>query len=177
MRESVFPHPRVDRLDRCVTLWMHHWGHRLHRYGLALVFIWLGLLKVFGYKSATSIVAETVYFGDPQVTVIWLGAWEVAIGLMLLWTPLVRLSMLLLAIRLPGTLLALLLKYDVCFDDSVLTPTIQGQYLIKDIVLITAAMVIGGTVRDETPPRRLLRLLVPGMAPTGNRTGSGPGAR
>jgi len=149
MREQVFRHSRLDALDRRITLWMHRWGHSLHRWALALVFLWLGLLKVFGYKSATSILAETVYLGDPKTTVVFLGAWEALIGLMLLWPPLARVSLLLLAIRLPGTLLALVLKPDVCFEETLLVPTIQGQYLIKDTVLITAAMVIGGTVRDE----------------------------
>jgi hypothetical protein len=49
--------------------------------------MWFGMLKVFEYKSATSIIAETVYFGDPDTTARLLGLWEAAIGLCLVATP------------------------------------------------------------------------------------------
>ena len=42
----------------------------------------------------------------------------------------------------------LFVKADVCWHEP-FVPTVQGQYLIKDVVLITAAMVIGGTLRSE----------------------------
>lgn len=146
-------HPRLDAFDLAVSRFMHRWGHFLHRVLLGLLFLWFGCLKMFGQKSATSIIAETVYIGTPAHVVPVLGAWEALIGLCLLWRPMVRIALLLLAIRLPGTLLALVLKSDVCWaDDSWLVPTIQGQYLIKDFTLFSAAMVIGGTVREERTP-------------------------
>jgi len=55
----------------------------------------------------------------------------------------------LLAIRLPGTVLALVLMPDVCFTELPLVPSPEGQYLLKDLAIFSAAMVIGGTVRDE----------------------------
>jgi len=106
------------------------------------------LNKLLGFKSATSIIAETVYVGTPETSARLLGLWELAIGLCLFIYPLARMGLGLLAIRLPGTLLALIVKADVCWDEP-FVPTVQGQYLIKDVVLITAAMVIGGTLRTE----------------------------
>lgn len=142
-------HKRLDAVDRAIALWMLRWGHLLHRDAMGVFFLWLGLLKVFGYKSATSLIAHTVYLGSPEVTVTVLGVWEALIGLCLLVRPLIRVALLLLFIRLPGTLLALFIKADVCFVSVPLVPTIEGQYLIKDAILITAAIVIGGTVREE----------------------------
>lgn len=124
----------------------------MDRWAIGAVFMWFGMLKVFGYKSATSIIAETVYFGDPGTTARLLGLWEAVIGLCLVVHPLARVAIGLLVIRLPGTLLALVLKSDVCWTDAALVPTIQGQYLIKDATLFAAAMVIGGGVRLDHAP-------------------------
>ena len=54
-----------------------------------------------------------------------------------------------LAIRLPGTLLALALRTDVCFVEFPFVPSPEGQYLVKDFLLFGAALVIGGTIREE----------------------------
>jgi len=137
----------LEQLDRRIAYWMRHTGHRLDRVLLGAVFIWFGMLKVFGYTSATSIIAKTVYIGSPETTVPLLGLWEVAMGLCLVVRPLLRVALLLLFIRLPGTLLALALRPEVCFDGAVFLPTIQGQYLMKDFILVGTALILGGTVR------------------------------
>jgi len=147
-------HSRLDAIDARIADWMERWGHFLHRVSLGMLFAWFGLLKVFGYKSATSLIAQAVYLGPTEVTTAALGVWEAAIGACLIVRPLVRVALLLLAVRLPGTLLALALKADVCFDQA-WAPTIVGQYLIKDALLFSAAMVIGGTVREEKQPGTL----------------------
>lgn len=140
---------RLARFDARVADWMERVGHPFHRWAMGVFFVWLGLLKVFGYKSATSILAETIYLGDPGAMVRVLGAWEVGIGVCLLWRPLVRVALLLLALRLPGVVLAFVAHPDVCFEHIPLVPTPAGQYLIKELVLVGAALVIGGTVREE----------------------------
>lgn len=140
---------RLEDFDRAVADWMERWGHRVHRLTLGTVFLWFGLLKVLGYESATSLIAHTVYFTSPEIMVPILGYWEAAIGVCLFFLPLTRLGLLLLAIRLPGTLLALVLRPDVCFVGVPLVPSPEGQYLIKDLLLFGAALVIGGTVREE----------------------------
>lgn len=146
-------HPRLDRFDAALAAWMEHWGHMAHRVTLAIVFVWFGCLKIAGVKTATSLLAHTVYWGDPATMVPLLGAWEAAIGLCLLFRRLNRLGLLLMAIRLPGTLLALVLLPEACFTDIPFAPTIEGQYLIKDAMLFAAALVIGGTVREEDADR------------------------
>ena len=140
---------RFQTFDRRLADWMERWGHRIHRITLAMVFLWFGVLKVAGEESATSLIAHTVYFAPPEIMVPILGLWEVAIGLCLLFLPLLRIAILLLAIRLPGTLLALILKAEVCFVELPWVPSLEGQYLIKDFLLFGAALVIGGTVREE----------------------------
>ena len=140
---------RFQAFDRKLSDWMERWGHRIHRLTLALVFLWFGTLKVAGYKSATSLIAHTVNFSTPEKVVPILGWWEIAIGLCLAFSPMLRVALLLLALRLPGTLLALILKVDVCFVEFPWVPSIEGQYLIKDFLLFGAALVLGGTIREE----------------------------
>ncbi|MDH3603561.1 MAG: hypothetical protein OEU26_28445, partial [Candidatus Tectomicrobia bacterium] len=76
--------------------------------------------------------------------------WEVAIGFCLIYRPFVRFALFLLAVRLPGTLLAFVMLPEVCFLDVPFVPTPEGQYLVKDVVILFAAIAIGGSVREES---------------------------
>lgn len=138
---------RLDDFDAWVAAWMERFGHALHRVGLGGMFVWFGALKLAGQPTATTILAHTIYLGPPETMVRVLGAWEVLIGLCLLWSPLVRIAIPLLLLRLAGTAAALVLRGDVCFAGVPWVPTPEGQYLIKDLLLLGAALVIGGTVR------------------------------
>jgi uncharacterized membrane protein YkgB len=139
---------RIKRADQRLLEFVAHYGHWIHRISLGLLFIWFGLLKPLGHKTTTSILAHTIYFGKPEVTVQVLGWWEVAIGICLLVRPLVRLAVLLLLVRLPGVILAFILKPEVCFFSFPFAPTPEGQYLIKDLVIFIATLAIVGTVHD-----------------------------
>lgn len=140
---------QFDDVDDRVIRALDRYGNRLHRLSLGVLFVWLGLLKPMGHKTATSLLAETVYWGSPETMVLVLGWWEVAIGLSMLYKPLLRLALLLLLLRIPGTILAFVLLPDVTFVAFPFVPTPEGQYLIKDLVLFFAAMAIGGSIRHE----------------------------
>lgn len=145
----------ADRFDQAVARWMGRIGHPAHRLTLGAFFLWMGLLKVFGHKTGSSLLAQTVYLGSPHTMVPVLGVWEALIGLFLIVRPMIRVAILLLAIRVPATMLALFVKYDICFDDSVLVPTPEGQYILKDMMLFAAAMVVGADVRGHAhEPRK-----------------------
>jgi len=147
---------RLERVDRLVAEWMERYGHRLLRYSLAVVFIWFGLLKPLGLSPAAELVANTVYWFPPDVFIPILGWWEVAIGVGLLFRPLIRVALLLLFLQMPGTALPLVLLPDVCFSRFPFGLTLEGQYIIKNLTLISAAIVIGGTVRRRRGDRRLV---------------------
>ena len=133
-------------LDQAIASWMRAHGVTLLRVSVAIIFIWFGLLKPFGVSPATELVERTVYWVDPHWFIPFLGWWEVAIGVCMLWRPLIRVSIALLALQMPGTFLPLVLLPDVCFVRVPWAPTLEGQYIIKNLVLISAAIVIGGTV-------------------------------
>jgi uncharacterized membrane protein len=139
----------INKFDKNLISIMHLLGHRLERYLLAIVFIWFGSLKVLGEKSATSIVAKSIYWMEPEFVVPVLGIWEILIGCFLVIKVRLRLAVLLLLIRIPGSFLALFYHFDECFSGSFFVPTIQGQYLIKELTLVGAALIIGSTIKDE----------------------------
>ena len=124
-------------------------SHRVHRLSLGFIFVWFGLLKPFGEKTTTSLLAHTIYFFPPEIILPVLGWWEVAIGLSLIYRPLIKLSIILQFIRIPGTILAFFMHPEVCFIHLPLVPSPEGQYLIKDIVILFAGIAIAGTVYCE----------------------------
>lgn len=146
------PIPRwLNTLDLSIARGMARWGPTLLRLSLGVIFIWFGLLKPFGISPAEDLVARTVYWLPPHVFVPLLGWWEVAIGICLLVRPMIRVAILLLLLQMPGTALPLVLLPDVCFTRIPYGLTLEGQYIIKNLVLISAALVIGGTVRGTQP--------------------------
>jgi len=135
---------------------MARYGIRLLRYSLGFIFIWFGALKPFGLSPAQDLVSNTVYFVDPAWFIPVLGWWEVLIGVGLLFRPLIRPAIALLFLQMPGTFLPLVLLPEVCFTAFPLGLTMEGQYIIKNLILISAALVVGGTVRSPSGQDKLL---------------------
>lgn len=140
----------IQTVDAFLLQVFQRYGHRVHRISLGVLFLWFGLLKPLGHETTTSLLAHTIYWGDPEVMVLALGWWEVSIGLFLLVRPLLRVAVFLLALRVPGILLAFLLQADVCFVTFPFTPTPEGQYLIKDLTLFFAALAIAAFIGEES---------------------------
>ncbi|MFQ5858264.1 MAG: hypothetical protein ACE5LU_21890 [Anaerolineae bacterium] len=141
---------RLDRLDQTLVSFMNAHGVHLLRWALALVFIWFGGLKLIGVSPATDLVIQTVFWLPPHLAVLVIGVWEVAIGVGLLFTsPLIlRVTLLLLWLQMVGTFQVLVLLPEAAFQGgNPLLPTMEGQYVIKNLVLIAGSLVIGSTVR------------------------------
>lgn len=140
---------RIDETDRAIATWMSRYGSRLLRYSLGGIFIWFGILKPLGLSPAADLIAETVYLVPSEPFIFALGWWEVAIGLCLLYRPLIRVGILLLFLMIPGTFLPLVVVPEATWVAFPYAPTVEGQYILKNLVLISAALVVGGTVREE----------------------------
>lgn len=138
-----------DALDNVIAGWMARHGTPLLRWTLGIIFIWFGALKPLGLSPAQELVSNTVYWVNPAWFVPLLGYWEVLIGIGLLIKPLIRPAIALLFLQMPGTFFPLILLPDVCFTRFPIGLTLEGQYIIKNLVIIGAALVIGSTVRDD----------------------------
>ena len=149
LKEARTVRSRLETVDDRITTEMERWGVPVLRVAIAVIFVWFGALKIFGISPAGELVAATVYVVDPALFVPVLGVWEVVIGLCLLYRPLIRLGIVLLFVQLPGTFLPIVLLPEVVFTAFPYGLTVEGQYIIKNLVIIGAALVIGGTLRDD----------------------------
>ncbi len=144
---------RFDVVDARITNWMARHGLPLLRISLGIVFLWFGALKFFPGLSPASDLAtrtiETLSFGvvPASASMPLLAGWECLIGLGLLFGIFMRATLLLLAVQMAGTLTPLLLFPGEVFTRIPYAPTLEGQYIIKNAVLISAAIVLGATVR------------------------------
>jgi uncharacterized membrane protein YphA (DoxX/SURF4 family) len=135
-------------LDKKLTDWMANYGLLILRVGLGIVFLWFGLLKFFkGLSPAEDLVRNTVYFVDPDLFLPVLAAWESLIGIGLITGKFLRVTILLLFLQMPGTALPLLILPEKVWTVFPYGLTLEGQYIVKNLVLIGAGLVIGATVR------------------------------
>ncbi len=139
----------LDRADIRISEGMDRYCQPLMRYSIALIFIWFGLLKPLGMSPEEELIKRTVYWVSPQVFLPVLGWWEVGVGVCLLYRPLIRIALLLLLLQLPGTMLPLFLLPEICFTLPPFGLTLEGQYIVKNIFLVSAAFMIGGKVRAQ----------------------------
>jgi uncharacterized membrane protein YkgB len=134
---------RVKEFDLWFIGYLERLSLPILRFSLAIIFIWFGALKPFGQSPAVELVTKTVYWFDPQIFIPILGIWEMAIGICLLFRPLLRVGLFLLAVQMPGTFLPLVLLPEVCFTTFPFDLTLEGQYIVKNLVLIGAGLVVG----------------------------------
>jgi len=139
----------LDRVDIRISEGMDRYCQPLMRFSIALIFIWFGLLKPLGMSPEEELIRRTVYWVSPQIFLPVLGWWEVAVGLCLLYRPLIRIALLLLLLQLPGTMLPLVLLPEICFTHPPFGLSLEGQYIVKNIFLVSAAFMIGGKVRAQ----------------------------
>ncbi|MGH2582569.1 MAG: DoxX family membrane protein [Anaerolineales bacterium] len=142
-----------DRIDAALTAWMARYGILLLRLSLGIVFLWFGALKFFpGLSPAEDLAANTIArltFGlVPASTAVFiLATWESLIGIGLIFGLYLRLTLLLLWLQMLGTITPIFFFPNQVFNVFPFAPTLEGQYIFKNIVLVSAGLVIGATVR------------------------------
>ena len=121
----------------------------LVRIPIFIIFFWFGFLKIVDLSPAQELVQDTVYWMPFLSAEMWtyvIGFWEVLIGVFFLFKKTTLIAMLLLLIQMSGTFLPLVILPEITFQDSnPFLPTLEGQYIIKNIIIITAALIIGRT--------------------------------
>jgi putative oxidoreductase len=141
---------RVDRIDRRIVGFLDRWGIPALRVSLGLVFVWFGALKILQVSPVADLVARTVYWVDPSWFVPVLGVVEVIIGVGLVAGRALRTVLALFWLQMLGTFLVLVIQPDVAFQRrNPLLLTVEGEFVVKNLVLLTAGMVVGSTVRKR----------------------------
>ncbi|MFI2705628.1 DoxX family protein [Cellulosimicrobium composti] len=147
-RSAVVPARLADRVDAAVAAtvrFLTRWSVPALRVALGLVFLGFGVLKfVPGASPAESIAArtvETLTFGvvGGTAAVIFTAVLETFIGLTLVTGRLLRTGLVALAVAMAGILSPIVLFAGELFGDGM---TLMGQYVLKDLVLVTGAAVV-----------------------------------
>ena len=153
-----FHRDRLAGLDRIIATTLGRISIPAMRAALAVVFILFGLLKPLGLSPAEGLVLATVDWVPivgPRTMLHLIGWWEVLIGVCFLYRPLIRVGIGLLVMQMGGTFLPLVVLPEVCFVKAPLlgdgpmvwTLTVEAQYIIKNLLILAGAAVVGGTVR------------------------------
>ena len=124
----------------------------LLRASLGVTFLWFGALKLTGEPTLTaSLISAIAPFLDPDVSVPVVGGIEVVIGAGLLIGRGMPLFIGAAVLHLLGTFLVLLVRPDVAFvDGNPLLPSVEGEYVIKNLVLLAAT---ASLALHSLPPR------------------------
>jgi uncharacterized membrane protein YkgB len=133
----------IKALDRAIIQTLNRISIPVLRTSLGVIFIWFGALKPLGNSPANDVITKTIYWFDPDIFIPILGVWEMAIGVCLLIPAFTRVGLFLLALQMPGTFLPLILLPEVCFVNFPFDLTLEGQYIVKNLALIGAAIVVG----------------------------------
>ena len=142
-----------ESADQWITKWMARNGILLLRVSIGLIFIWFGALKFFPGASPAEELAgssiEILSFGlvSAQTGLPILAAWECLIGIGMFVFRYMRFTILLLYVQMLGTFSPVVIMPDVVFESVPMVLTIEGQYIVKNVVVIASALVIGATVR------------------------------
>lgn len=169
MNTNVLP---ITAIDVKLTRWLARHGLTLLRLSVGVVFLWFGALKFFpGLSPAEELAGRTISvmtFGlvPPAVSLPVLAAWEVLIGLGFLSGRCLRATILLLTGQMLGTVTPIFFFPHETFSAFPFAPTLEGQYIIKNIVLLSAGLVLGAVVRGG----RLVADPAPGTLANGAET-------
>ena len=141
----------IIELDRAILRRMRNIGEPAARISLFVIFFWFGILKPLGLSPAEPLVLKTVDWMPLLSAGQWLvviGWWEVAIGVFFLFRKTTRVAIGLLFLQMSGTFMPLFILPEITFQENGIPflPTLEGQYIIKNIIIISAALVIGGNL-------------------------------
>jgi uncharacterized membrane protein YkgB len=124
---------------------LRRWSVPALRLALGLVFLWFGILKIAGVSPVTPLLRETYsFFAIPTFTAL-LGAWEMLIGIGLIFKLALRTTLWFMCAHLIGTFMAFLIAPSIFFvHGNPLVLTTNGEFVMKNLVLLTAGLTVVG---------------------------------
>lgn len=113
---------------------------------IGFIYLWFGGLKFFsGWSPAVELAQETIYqlsfhLIPSHVSIILLAIWETLIGVLLVLNVFRRFAVIVALIHMGFTFTPLVLFPDAVFGDSVINLTLVGQYIIKNLIIVSALL-------------------------------------
>ena len=134
--------------EAALARWLARYSVGFLRISLGLIFFGFGVLKFFpGLSPAEALATNTLHILDfglvpAPVGLFMVASLETVIGLLLLTGLWMRIALLLLGLELVGILSPLLLLQTEMFRGAPFAPTLEGQYVIKDVIVLAAGLVV-----------------------------------
>lgn len=117
----------------------------LSRIALFIIFFWFGFIKILGQSPANglveSLLEKTMPFIPSTEFILFLGVWEAAIGVLFLFPKITKIAFWIMAVQMCTTFGPLLLLPDATWQ-SFAIPTLEGQYIIKNLALIAIGITV-----------------------------------
>lgn len=141
-----------EHFEQSFAYWLNRNSMFLLRVSIGIIFLWFGFLKFFpGLSPAQGLAIDTITIltfslVTPKIIIITLATWETVIGLGFLTGKFQRITLLLLFMQMLGTFAPVFIFPNEVFTQVPYAPTLEGQYIIKNLVIISAGLVIGAKV-------------------------------
>ncbi|MEK7612187.1 MAG: hypothetical protein AAB407_02505 [Patescibacteria group bacterium] len=149
----------ISAIDKTLITFFKRIANPFARFGIFLVFFWFGILKVIGVSPATPLVQHlferTISFMPFDTFLILFGLFEMVIGVLFLIKGLERMVMPLLAIHMVTTAMPLFLLPQETWS-GFLIPTLEGQYILKNVLIIALAIGIAAQLTPLSDKRSRL---------------------
>jgi uncharacterized membrane protein YphA (DoxX/SURF4 family) len=158
----------LQSLDAAIHRFLRAHSIAMLRIAVGLVILAFGVLKFFpGVSPAeelTKMTTDKLTFGlvPGHIAIVVVATLESIIGLLLITGRFLRLAVYLLAGQLIGILAPLVLFTDRLFAGPHNAPTLEGQYVIKDLIIVASGLVVASTLPG----------LVPGAEPARSSAGA-----
>lgn len=147
--ESVYQ--TAGRIDRQVREFLSEWSLRMLRVSLAVTYIWFGALKLFGASPVSPLVKKMSFVLPGGFFVKLMGVWEVALGMAFLFRIALRPTLFLYVLQLFGTFMVFIVQPKETYEKgNPLRLTYTGEFIVKNLVLLMAGLVVGSTVERPT---------------------------
>lgn len=141
---------RYFHYEKVVANYLQERSILLLRISLGIIFFWYGLLKVLHISPVEELVERATHWIGASNFIFILGIWEMIIGLCLFFRRYKRIGLILLFMQFPGTFLPLFTNPEDCFTIIPFGLTLEGQYVFKNLVLISAGLVLIGSLHKKT---------------------------
>jgi uncharacterized membrane protein YkgB len=144
---------QASKVDRILVPWFRRIDVPLMRAAILVVYAWFGFLKLFDASPANPLVRDLLERTLPFITferfIVFLGLFEVAIGIAFVVPKLEKLALALVVPHLVMTSGPLVFLPSVSWKGFLL-PTLEGQYCIKNVLIAAVAVGILAHLQPST---------------------------
>ncbi|MDH4090154.1 MAG: DoxX family membrane protein [Cyclobacteriaceae bacterium] len=136
--------------SRAVRRWI-----TILRVSIGIIYVWFGILKFFpGVSPAEDLAKDTIQlltfnFIQPNLALLLLALWETGVGIMMIGGIYTKLALRIVLVHMFCTFTPLLLLSDLSFTSAPIALTLIGQYIIKNIVIVSALFLINASLKQN----------------------------